>query len=580
MSRRTVLALVALAAVVSAAVGWVAGQRIKSPAETAADTDPPSASLITVPVEERPLSTSVVIRGQVEFEDAAEIPVKPSPTGATIVTAVPKAPGDEMSEGDVAIEVAGRPLFVLEGELPAFRTLAPGVEGPDVAQLEEALLRLGHDPGVVDEIYDNDTEQAVADLYRAAGYRPEEPTPDELAQLEGARVRVRSANDALRAARATADAGGMPESVRLALDLSVRSAEQQLDDTRRLQQDLVDAAVAERDATAATLVSAQEAADTATARLDEALGGVHPDTGLPPTEEELAALQQAKQDADTALAEAAAAATAAAEALVDAEREQTRAVEDATTNLAIQKANRDETIAQYTADTGAAEAVQLAQNEVRDAERALATLDAAIGTSFPSSELLFLPELPRVVQQVDVETGDVPMGGSAMTVTGSGLLIRSSVNASDRPLVREQVEGVMEDVNLGISVRVRVAFVANSPGGPIAGPDRYAVRLEPIDEVPEEALNQNLRVTLPFESTDGAVLAVPLAALSAGADGSTRVQVERPDGTVETLTVGTGLRSLSLGLVEIIPEEGQLEAGDRVVVGRDAGGSGSDQPDS
>ena len=54
-----VLALVALAA----AVSWMAGSSIKSPAEMAARTAPPTPSPILVPVEERVLSSDVVTRG-------------------------------------------------------------------------------------------------------------------------------------------------------------------------------------------------------------------------------------------------------------------------------------------------------------------------------------------------------------------------------------------------------------------------------------------------------------------------------------------------------------------------------------
>ncbi len=160
-----------------------------------------------------------------------------------------------------------------------------------------------------------------------------------------------------------------------------------------------------------------------------------------------------------------------------------------------------------------------------------------------------------------------------MSVTGSGVVIRSSVSAADRSLIAEGVEGVMDDATLGVNLAVRVAFVADSPGGPDVGEGRFGVRLEPIGDLPEDAINQNLRITVPFQSTEGAVLAVPVAALSAGADGSSRVQVERADGSVEVIVVRTGLLARALGLVEISPIDGQLAAGDRVVVGRDGGGA-------
>ena len=55
------LAVVAGIAVLSAGVGWFAGQRIKSPAEVAAEAAPPEPSLITVPIELRTLSQDCLL---------------------------------------------------------------------------------------------------------------------------------------------------------------------------------------------------------------------------------------------------------------------------------------------------------------------------------------------------------------------------------------------------------------------------------------------------------------------------------------------------------------------------------------
>lgn len=566
MNRRTALAVIAAVALIAAGVGWFAGQRIKSPAEIAAATEAPEASLITVPVEERELSTSVVIRGQVEFDDVAEIPVNPSAQGSTIITNVPLAVGEELVEGAVAIEVAGRPLLVLEGELPVFRPLAPGVEGPDVRQLEEALTRLGYDAGVVDEVFDNNTEEAIAAFYRAAGYSPNEPTSDELAQLQAARDRVRSANTQLTQIQSASAEGGVSQSTRLSLDQQVRQAENFLADAMAERTAQLGPATADREAAETEERAARDASTLAAARLLSAQGGAHPDTGDPVSAAELVAFEQTSAAAverlTTAVAETPLA--LATEAVI--KLEQDRLVQDAETNRAIAVASRSEALAPPVGGTGVGDA----RAELSDANSALADLDAQIGTSIPTNELVFLPQLPRVVQQVFVETGDIPQG-SAMTVTGSGVVIRSSISAADRPLITEGVEGLMDDANLGINVAVRVAFVADAPGGQNVGEGRFGVRLEPIGDLPEDAINQNLRVTVPFQSTEGAVLAVPVAALSAGADGSSRVQVERADGSVEVVVVRTGLLARALGLVEVAPIDGELAAGDRVVVGRDGG---------
>lgn len=94
MGRRAILAIVAAVSVLSAGIGWVAGQRIKSPAEIAADQQPPDPSLITVPVERRVLSQNVVVRGTVRSSDAVELAVS-STEGSTIITRLVKASGDE-----------------------------------------------------------------------------------------------------------------------------------------------------------------------------------------------------------------------------------------------------------------------------------------------------------------------------------------------------------------------------------------------------------------------------------------------------------------------------------------------------
>ena len=47
--------------------GGSAARQIRSPAQVAADTAPPRAAAITVPVKRRPLSTQVIVRGTVRY---------------------------------------------------------------------------------------------------------------------------------------------------------------------------------------------------------------------------------------------------------------------------------------------------------------------------------------------------------------------------------------------------------------------------------------------------------------------------------------------------------------------------------
>lgn len=571
MNRRVVLAVVATAAVVAALLGWVVGQRIKSPAEIAAEAAPPEPSLITVPVELRELSSRVVVRGTVQSSEETPIQVSAASLGDPVVTRLPKAEGDELVEGEVAVEITGRPVIVLQGELPAYRTMGPSMEGPDVRQLEEALVRLGYDPGVVDESYSGETGSAVEALYQSLGYRANGRTRDEEASIDAARDQVRELERSLESASGSGGGGGVPESVRLQADLQVTQAERALTDARN--DPVVAEATAGLERAEAAVAAAEAERAEAQRRLSEAEAGTHPDTGQPPTEEELAVLREASAAADTAVAEAVDAKTAAAAALESAKVAHHRAIDDAETNLRIAKASRSETLASYSAGGGEGEdgngpglSVADLNEDLADAREDLNDLLASTGVSFPIEELTFVPTLPREVKTLAVELGSSAQG-TVMTVTGASTVLESAISEADRKLLSEGMEAVVEDDELGISMPAIIISLADNPGGGELSDDRYAMRLTPTEELPEMAFGQSLRVTIPISSTGGEVLAVPLAAISAGGDGRSRVEVERREGETELVRVTTGLAAD--GYVEIEPVGAGLEAGDRVVVGRD-----------
>jgi multidrug efflux pump subunit AcrA (membrane-fusion protein) len=82
---------------------------------------------------------------------------------AGTVTALP-AIGDVIHRGEALYALAGEPVLLMYGAVPAYRTLADGVtEGTDVEQLERNLAALGYSPGVVDD----DFTYATADAVRA-----------------------------------------------------------------------------------------------------------------------------------------------------------------------------------------------------------------------------------------------------------------------------------------------------------------------------------------------------------------------------------------------------------------------------
>ena len=155
--RSRLVASIVLIAVISSVLGWIAGSAIQSPSANAR-AEPPEASLITAPVERRVLTSSVIVRGEGRYSAAADIVVDADlgEEGSTVVRPVvtgriPVVSAD-LADGAVALEVSGRPVFLLQGSFPMYRRLRPDTAGPDVRQLEEALRRLGFFAGAPDDV--------------------------------------------------------------------------------------------------------------------------------------------------------------------------------------------------------------------------------------------------------------------------------------------------------------------------------------------------------------------------------------------------------------------------------------------
>ncbi|RFU41566.1 peptidoglycan-binding protein [Actinomadura logoneensis] len=71
------------------------------------------------------------------------------------------SPGSKVGRGEPAYRVDNRPVPLLYGRLPLYRTLKSGVSGSDVLQLERNLAALGYDGFDVDKEYTSATAEAV-----------------------------------------------------------------------------------------------------------------------------------------------------------------------------------------------------------------------------------------------------------------------------------------------------------------------------------------------------------------------------------------------------------------------------------
>lgn len=531
----------ALGLVVGAgAIGWVAGTQISSPAEAAARAQAPTPSLITAAVDQRLLSADVIARGSIDYSDPVALALSGSlgEAGTTeIVTMVPEV-GTELTEGAIALEVSGRPVVLLAGDLPVYRDLRPGSTGDDVLQLEQSLKRLGLLKDA-DRVWSDETGTAIQSLYAAAGYAANTTSKTDQAALDAARESVRIANQALQdAIKALSESGGASGSALLEAQGAVADA-----------QGALSAAQSTR---TASIGAANGALSVATQALADA-----DDSGTPVAGgADYVALQTAVADATSNVT------------VVTAE--QNNAVNSAQWNLDIARARLTE--AQSPGDTTyLVRSRDDAQRQVTEANAQLTELTKSLGTWIPAGELIFVKNLPVQVAAVSVSRGSV-VSGSFMTVSGADIAMTVGLPKSDAARLEVGDRVIVDEPDL-----LAEPFESTISEIPEAGTSGRVQMKVLLEDFPPELLGANVRVIIPVESTSGEVLVVPAAALSAVANGDVRVEVEDPDipGQTRFVTVVTGLAAD--GVVEVRPVGGTLAKGDRVVVGQaDIGAAGSE----
>ena len=162
MRKRTTGFVIGLAAVV-VMIGlaiWVTGFATPAGAEPETGDDRETAT-----VESRTLRVVEDLDGMLGHGE--ERPITGGRPGT--LTALP-AVGDVIERGGTLFEVNGEPTVLLYGDMPAWRTLGPGMSGPDVQQLEANLVELGFGDGLtVDGTWDDATTDAVVAWQEATG---------------------------------------------------------------------------------------------------------------------------------------------------------------------------------------------------------------------------------------------------------------------------------------------------------------------------------------------------------------------------------------------------------------------------
>jgi multidrug efflux pump subunit AcrA (membrane-fusion protein) len=495
-STRTIWIMAAVA-VVSLGAGLGLSQLIVSPSEAAANAAAPEAGPITVPVERRTLANDIIMRGDAVYEDPVSVMIETGDIGgAAVVTGQVPEVGATLDAGKVILEVVGRPVILLPGELPVYRTLRSGMSGPDVTQLKAALRALGIDPGNDTNTYDSNTAAAVRELYSRVGYPIPSSGEEADAALEAAQGAVRTAEEGLASAqRALATGGQTSYAARVEAQAAVDAAQAALNDANTTYAECIAAADPATPCPTEPVATAQGALASAIARRDEA--------NAPPDTAELRA------------------------------------------------------------------AVTSAQRALGDAQEDYAKAQKAVVTPMPASEVVYLTNTPRRVDAVNVKRGAMLSGTAAMSVSGATLQIAGNVSKTDADLLTEGAPVVITlPDNTEVPGTVQSVGTPDPKATEAPDPNRKRVVVVP-GELTEEQRAQlqgaNVRVEIPVSSTEGEVLAVPIAAITAGPGGESRVEV-LDEGAEDTRLVTVELGLAAEGFVEITPIEGSLEEGDRVVV--------------
>jgi peptidoglycan hydrolase-like protein with peptidoglycan-binding domain len=141
---------------VVAAVGFGGGE----PATPAASDLPPGTAQVTT----QTLTQTEKVTGTLGYGAPKALAAKASGT----VTWLPPL-GSTVVLGKPAYKVDGEPVVLIRGSVPPYRTLQPGVEGPDVKQFEQSLRKLGYAGFTVDAQYTASTADAVREWQEDLG---------------------------------------------------------------------------------------------------------------------------------------------------------------------------------------------------------------------------------------------------------------------------------------------------------------------------------------------------------------------------------------------------------------------------
>lgn len=163
-----IVAFLAIAVLLALGAAWAGARYTTENHSVLAEEGPPAPT--TALVEQRHIVDTRTISGEVVIE-TVPIAIPEVAPGQQAVATSPVLPvGHDVAERSVIAFVADRPVIVLEGSTPMYRTITPGDKGSDVAILQDALVDTGFLTATfVDGEYGTSTQRAVVAMYESVG---------------------------------------------------------------------------------------------------------------------------------------------------------------------------------------------------------------------------------------------------------------------------------------------------------------------------------------------------------------------------------------------------------------------------
>ncbi len=497
---------------------------------TESSTSNKTLELTTVAVKKGDLAKKEEYNGTLRQTDSK---VLNSPMSG-VVTFVPKE-GTIINFGEVLFAVDNKPVILVEGATPFYRTLDLNSDaGPDVLQLEEALVFLGYaaEGFIPDETFDETTSDMLNTLY--VDYKIDtksEITPSEQVAINLKKAEVENIEE-------TISDGGTTLA--------------QVNDKKKKLDDAKEAATEES--------AAWKAADTAIDNANQSITLLNDDTN-PQTKEKIAngtrdsEIEDLEQEIEKQ------------KRIKNLEKGKESGI-DATEVLAIETAQKayDDTLKNY--NEGVDQAAELAK-----AKEELEELELASRSETFSPTNAYASKTPIIVGSYINDVGSaVVLNSSLYNISSIGIEVVFQVDATDQ-----------ETVSLGDSVEIElptdervptvITFIDQVVTQTQAG-EFIEVTLEVLNPEEIEAYDQApVKVFVTTEISEN-VLYVPVNALLALAEGGYALEVydgELDSGTfegesgVDTSYVAVEIGVFTDGFVEV---KGNISEGQIVVVPR------------